>query len=138
MTSLTLKRQIDRAKAELDGMKPKPPATIKMLTDPGPGADAATRASFGAALEEAKRTHDKVFVVTGQEERLDQDAKVQCFENDFTAMLALVASQPSKQGKKSLLDDVMADVLKSGKTWGVNSDPLDVHPIEPFEHDERG
>lgn len=109
MTSQTLRRQIDRAKTELDVIKPKPPATIKVLCEPDPRVGGDSLLDFLLAVREAKKTHDLVFVACFKwdDERVSQTIDgVRYFESDFAAKGRMLAMLPSREGNKHALADV--------------------------------
>lgn len=129
MTTQTMRNQVARIKTTLDEIKPKPEPTVKVLTKPSPDAGVEAQAAFNADLAEAQRAHDRVFVVTGQQERdRDREATVQYFQHEWQATMAVLAGQRSESGNANRL----ADVLKSlpGNVLGVVANPPpDVHQI---------
>jgi hypothetical protein len=93
MTTKTMRRQIDKLKTELEVIKPKPPATIKILAQPDPAAGGDAMLDFLIEVRDTKRTHDHVFVVCFNplDERRGQTIEgVRYFENDFHALGAKV------------------------------------------------
>lgn len=68
MTTQTLRRQVDRLKAELDALKPppiKPFVHHKLMAAPRDGACAAEKAAHQAELEAAQAAGIKVILLIG-------------------------------------------------------------------------
>ncbi len=88
MANQTLKRQIERIQTTLDVLKPKDPASIKILLEPDP-AIGDNLLDHLLAVREAKKTHDHVLVACYRwnDARAGQTLDgVQYFANDFAAL----------------------------------------------------
>ncbi len=113
MTSQTLRRQIDRAKSELDVIKPKPPTTIKVLCEPDPALGGDSLLDFLLEVREAKKTHDMVFVACFKwdDERVSQAVNgVQYFSSDFSAQCTRLTFVASVDGNKSAMVDIFKNL----------------------------
>lgn len=120
MTTQTIKRQIDRIKSEIDVIKPKPPASIKVLCEPNPTIGSDSLLEFLREVQEAKNTHDQVFVSCFKlsDERIGKTVDgVRYYESDVSAACGRLALLPSSQANKNALDDVLKTL--SGRVLGI-------------------
>lgn len=126
MTTQTLKRQVDRLKVELDALKPKPPANIKVLCEPDPAMGEAVRLAFVQSIIEAKKTHDQVLVgcFKWNDDRKGQTIDgVRYFESHVFAQLCGLSLRPSANGNENALDDVLKSAR--GSVFGPVENPPD-------------
>lgn len=132
MTTQTLRRQVDRLKADLDALKPKPEPKITVLMEPGHDAEPAVIADYLEKLAQAQHNQDNIMVL-----RLVPLTKESCparddvpgvryVNSEWEARLAILAGQRSERGNVNRLDDVLKGL--SGNVLGaVANPPPDIH-----------
>ena len=89
MANQSLKRQIERIQTTLDVMKPKDPASIKILLEPNLAAGGDSQLDFLLEVREAKQTNQYVLVVCfrSNDVRVGQTIdRVRYFDSDFAAL----------------------------------------------------
>lgn len=118
--STTMRRQLERLQADLDELKPKPPRPVRLITGPGPDATEAQRKDYAEALAWSKAQGGSgvnLIVLTPLEPiRREIVDCVMHVGSEVEAHLTVLALQPSKNGKATRLDDVMASL--SGNVIG--------------------
>lgn len=129
MTSQTMLRQIDRLKSDLEAIRPKPPATIKILLQPGPKSGEECLLGFLKEVREAKGSHDHVFVAcfNSLDERKGQVIDgVHYFESDFAAIGAKAFWD--KKGILEFVQSLSGNIVSPKPIWGT--------PIEDSETED--
>ena len=113
--SAMLKRRIKQAE---EAIMPKPAQIVVILLDPGAEASADDRASFNQRIDSAIGNGQRVVIVDGSTNR-DERAGVEYVDSEFEAQLIALATQPSEEGGKSRLSDMLAGL--SGNVLGVRT-----------------
>lgn len=102
---------------------PTPPADLTIVTLPAPSdADADAWRAFGAEVDAALQSHDRVIVVGDYEERMrGRSRRLTIVRDDVEALMARLAMTRSRRGYGSMLDEVLREVL--GNVVEPNPDP---------------
>lgn len=122
MANRTLKRQIDRAKTELAAFKPEPTATV--LIEPLRDADPSTTAAFLDQLANARTLGGRIIVVRAvKADHLEREEinGVRYVRSEWEAQFTVLAGQPSEQGNKNRLADLLQGL--GGNVLGVTANP---------------
>ncbi len=112
----TLRR---RVKAIEQAVFPPPEKVVRILIEPGAGADPGNLAAFKRDLARAKKTADLVLMVPATNRPLaayEEDGCMVC-ASEAEAQIIALACQPSDEGRENRLADVLAGL--SGNVVGV-------------------
>lgn len=118
--STSMRRQLERLQADLDGLKPKPLRPVRLIARPGPDATEEQRKAYDEALAWSRAQGGpgvNLVVLTPLEPtRREIVNSVMHIGNEVEAHLTVLALQPSESGNATRLDDVMAGL--SGNVLG--------------------
>lgn len=118
--STSMRRQLERLQADLDGLKPKPLRPVRLIARPGPDATEEQRKAYAEALAWSRAQGGpgvNLVVLTPLEPtRREIVNSVMHIGNEVEAHLTVLALQPSESGNATRLDDVMAGL--SGNVLG--------------------
>lgn len=122
MTTITLRRQMDRLREKLEDLRPGLAPRVTLLYEPRPDADKAQRLAYTQELAKALAEPDQVVLVVGvNRPHAEVVEGVRYFPSDFEAVMAMLAMQPSTQGKASRLGEMLDNL--SGNVIGPTSLP---------------
>lgn len=118
--STSMRRQLERLQADLDGLKPKPLRPVRLIAGPGPDATEGQQKAYVEALAWSRAQGGpgvNLVVLTPLEPtRREIVNSVMHIGNEVEAHLTVLALQPSESGNATRLDDVMAGL--SGNVLG--------------------
>ena len=115
---------IERRLAKLEeALQPQPVRPFCLLAEPLTDARSEAWGEHRQQIEEAKARGDFVAVVSSVRpgDRPHGEKGVTFYPNEFEARLVEASMLPSKQGNKSLLDDVFESL--GGNVWGPVANP---------------
>jgi hypothetical protein len=118
--NIAMEKRLARAEELL---LPKELPKMRILFEPGPDADAETLATHGADLADAQSKGEQVILICAGKPRKNLPG-MRWVNHKWEADLAVLASQPSERGNKSLLDDVFQDM--PGNVLGVSKVTVDL------------
>jgi hypothetical protein len=118
---------IERRLAKLEeALQPQPVRPFCLLAEPLTDARSEAWGEHRQQIEEAKARGDFVAVVSSVRpgDRPHGEKGVTFYPNEFEARLVEASMLPSKQGNKSLLEDIFKTLR--GEVWEPSATPTDV------------